>query len=298
MKKIFLLLSFLLVFVIVEAQIGRYSFYKTSVSSGVDYDADIDTYISGLSTPLSSGQLTLLNNFVVGLKSDLSITNLSDVFDVMYILAGETSESSLRNLVQRDHDATIVSSMAFTVLEGFAGDATADYLSTDYIPITDSVNFARNNSSFGIYIRTNVVEFGGVEIGTRSSAGIDNQIAARYDDYFYARMNNSVSSNQRSDNTDSRGVFIITRNGSAITDLVQYKNKTSPALTTTGSNITAAISDHEFFIGALNNNGTAESFTSKQISFVFIGKYITTTMRDYIVDRIETYMDANGKGIL
>ena len=96
-----------------------------STRGGGGVEPEVTAYIDGLTTPLSSGQLTALNTFVKALKDGLSITLLSEVFDVMYILAGETEESSLRNLIKRAHDAEAVNSPTFTTLEGFTGDASS-----------------------------------------------------------------------------------------------------------------------------------------------------------------------------
>jgi hypothetical protein len=99
---------------------------------GTSLNAETVTYITGLTTPLSSGQVTLIDTFVTSLKTGLSITTLDEVFDVMYILAGETAESSLRNLIKNDHHATAVNSPTFTALEGFTGDGLTKYINTNY----------------------------------------------------------------------------------------------------------------------------------------------------------------------
>jgi hypothetical protein len=68
--------------------------------------AEVVTYTTGLTTPLSAGQIAKLNTLVLSLRSGLGISLLSDAFDVLYLFAGETSESSLRNLVKNANHAT------------------------------------------------------------------------------------------------------------------------------------------------------------------------------------------------
>ena len=128
-------------------------YFKFSiVDEGSSYDADINAYIVGLSTPLGATYLAKLNTFIVNLKSDLSITNLSEVFDVFTVLANETEEAALRNIVKRDHDATNIDAMSFTTLQGFTGDGANDYLTTDYIPETDHIIYALDDASIGVYV--------------------------------------------------------------------------------------------------------------------------------------------------
>ena len=91
---------------------------------------------------------------------------------------------------------------------------------------------------------------------------------------------------------------MVTRNGNAMENVAVYKNKTSPALTTTGTGVTAALPDIALYFFCLNNNGTKEYYSTRQLSLIFLGKYITTSQRDIIVDAFETYMDANGKGVI
>jgi hypothetical protein len=273
---------------------------QITLSNQINLDADVATYISGLSTPLSSGQKTLINNFVVGLKSDLSITNLSDMFDVMYILAGETAESSLRNLVERHHDATVVSAMAWTALEGYTGDGVADYLDTHYNPATEGVNFAQNDASIGMYNRLNVVSqiSSWDDVATPSANQSTIHCIANHNDS-YSRFNNTINDYRTCTTTDIRGLFVINRTGNLYTNNVIYLNKTAPTMSGEGTSNTITPPSLNLYIAAEDKASTgADSFQSQQTSFVFIGKHITTAQRDYIVDRIEAYMDANGKGVL
>jgi len=120
--------------------------------SSAEIDADLEAYIDAISgTELSDVWISRLNTFITTIKSGLGITNLSDAFDVMYVLAGETEESSLLNLAKRAHDAQVYGTVPFTQYEGFTGGATtSDRLITNYVPSTDTVKFTLNDGAWGL----------------------------------------------------------------------------------------------------------------------------------------------------
>jgi len=304
MKKL-LIIPILLLSILCNAQFtkGGGMFLKTGggfmtapTEPAVEYDDEVDSYISGLSTALSATTLGRLNTFVVALKDSLNISTLDDVFDVMYVFANETQEAALRNLVERDHDGTAVGSPAFAAYEGFTGDGTAAYINTDYSAYYDSVNYTRNNASIGLYIRNNVSEEK-VDVGARAGA-VDIIVYSNYPSLGTVSRINVDGPRIDAANSSSVGFFIVTRNGSAMSNQVSYKNKTTPTQTASGSTNTVSAPTVNLYILALNNAGTAGDFSTKQVSLMFAGKHITTAMRDGIVDCFEAYMDSNSKGIL
>ena len=251
-----------------------------SLGGGKSWDADLVTYITGLETPLSSGQLTLLNNFILALKSGLSITNLLDAFDCMYILAGETAESSLRNLVKRSHDATAVNSPTFTALEGFRGDGISSYIDTNYNPYSQKVNSNLDDCAYGVYIRTNTTSYGSTKYYL-TSLNIANQriIALSYNSQNY-RIN---STNYTTAAFVTPNFIGASRNEAAsfnVFDATYYNNAEGASTTVPNANI------HLIYN------------TDSQQSFYFQGKSISESQKNIIVNAFEAYMDANGKGVI
>ncbi len=300
MKKLLLLISGLLLFFSVEGQILRYSNYTAPAPPSEDYNFQVTRYITGLSTPLNDSVTEKINTFVVALCDSLNIDSLAQVFDIMYVFANGNEEAALRNLVKRDHDCSATGSPTFTAFEGFTGDGTDAYLNTYYSPGNDGVNLTQNSASIGICSRTNVSADNQMDIGVRTSGtDIDLLLLTYSTSYggFFSRINVATSNVYASTST-SVGYFISARNGSAITDQVSYINKTTPSQNTSGTNTTGAPSVGNLYILANNNGGTPGDFTTRQIAFAFAGEYITTAMRDDIVDCFEAYMDSNGKGVL
>ncbi len=264
-------------------------------SQGSGYDADLNTYITGLATPLSSGQLTLLNTFILSVKSGLSITNLSDAFDCMYILAGETAESSLRNLVSRNYDATAVNSPNFTALEGYKGDAISMALNLNYIPSTNGLRYTLNNSGYGCYNRYNransSTKYAQGVIGTTSTWRAIQSLRSASTTSFACL--NATSGTTLTIGANSSGFYGMNRTASNVT---RYLKNTIYALDDTDAAV--ALPNKKWYALCYNNNDTAAGFTDDQLSLIYIGRALSDAEYLALLNAFETYMDANGKGIL
>jgi hypothetical protein len=264
----------------------------------VEYNTEIDVYISGLTTPLSATQKANLNTFVSTLKTGLSITTLGDVFDTLWVLAGETKESSYRNIVKNAHHITSPSEPTWTIFEGVAGNGSDQYLDLNYNPHDDGDNFIQNDASMGVYSRTNVLS-DNPDIGSVDGV-IQVLIYSRMNyivERFVGRLNSTANPSAVIANSDSRGLYIITRNGNTLASLSGYKNKTIHDSVFNNGN-TNGVPDLNQYLCCANVDGVPLAFSARQISLAFFGKYIDTTMRDVIVDAFEAYMDANGKGVI
>ena len=259
--------------------------------SGVTYDPDLLTYIDGLITPLSAGQLALLNTMLLYWKAGLGITNLSDADDVIYCLAGETAESSLRNMVKRSHDATAVNAPTFTALEGFTGDGISGYLDTGYQPSGDGVNFSQNDCSMGVYFRSWVDSFSYAAGVTRyRRVGILPRSAGD-DGLVWLNQASSVSYCQ--DILEGTGFTIGSRDGATSIDV--YHNKTVQHGTSISGETPKV---YDAYILCVNELGVPTSIIEGQCSLCFFGRSMSQAQVEAFEDAFEAYMDANGKGVI
>lgn len=262
-----------------------------TTASASSYDADLLTYISGLATPLSNAQLALLNTFITTLKTGLSITNLSDAFDVMYILAGETAESSLRNLVKRMYDATAVDSPTWTQYEGYETDAISQYINYNYNPTTHAVNYTQNSASVGGYNRSNI-DSRLIAVGSTSAPSA--QVIFKAKNTVYLRLNQNVTGTvPAAANTDARGCYIATRN--AANEQILWRNKVAIITSVIAS---TGIPNKVFNSGYTEIRLPAEFANIGQLSLFFAGRKFSESEVGVITDAFEAYMDANGKGVI
>ena len=262
-------------------------------------EIEVNTYIYGLTTPLSSAQIAKLNIFVKSLKTGLGITALSQAFDTMYILGGETAESSLRNLVKRAHDCTAVNSPTFTQFEGFTG-GSGKWINTYYNAKLDGVTYTKNNASVGLYSRTSGysneqvwIEAGSVSVGYYSYV----LLSYKEENRCIYRINSGVQPYGSSTIGNGSGMYIICRENENPNGLYVFINKTLD-MRVFYTQLTNDIPNANWFILARSNNNNADFFSQRQISFAFFGKAFTQYESNVITDAIEIYMDSNGKGVI
>jgi len=256
-------------------------------------NAELTTYITGLVTELSDEQLERLDTLISALKTGLSITNLSDAFDIMYILANETEEAALRNLVKRAHDTTAVNSPTFAALEGYTGDAVSSYLNHNYSEVSDGDNVSQNNISLGVYCRSNRAAS-----STKIAAGTGITSLSRYFSLLLFIPGNNTSAYVHSGSATSRavsdalGLTVMTRNNATAQKI--YRNTTG-----TESNINSNVPpDLSLYSLARNLNGSPNAYDDVQLSLVFISRGLSDAEVSVIHTAFEAYMDANGKGVV
>lgn len=253
---------------------------------------DVANYNNALTTKLSDAQAQRIDNLVTMLKDSLSIDTLAEKFDVMYILANETSEAGLKNLVKRSHDAQLLGTTAppFTQWQGFQGNG-AGYIKCNYLTNgTGNVVYTQDDASIGIYVRTNIGESFGV-------CGRDDASPASI--HLQPRRATNSSNMKINDNTDvypatvtnSQGFTIGSRTASNVLNL--YLNSVPGTQATTAS--TGFPNDAT---GILILTPNVVNFSSHQVSFFFMGSSLDATEVRKVTNCIERYMDAIGTGVI
>lgn len=286
MKKIFLILLF-------ASQLFAQSPLLTIMGDDFAYDTDVKTYLT-VATTLSKTQALRIDALVKSLKDSLGITALSDVFDVIYILANEDSVSSKLNLVKRAHDAIALNSSegSFIQWQGWTGGGTR-YINTLFNPSTQGVNYTLNSSSYGVYSRTDVSNASYCEIGDYSGTNTRARLYIRGAGDVATYSIQDVIADYNASVTDSRGMFVVTRTASNLKAI--YRNGVSIG---TDANASGGVPNNNYYFLAWNNNGTAGGYSPRQLSFVFLGKGLTPTQVRQITNCFEVYMDALGTGVI
>ena len=264
---------------VVVASAGAESSVDVSVDTSSEdaYDADLVTYWTGLSTPLSTGQKDDLNTFILAIKAALGITNLSEAFDTMWVLANETSEAALRNLVARANDCELVSESTkedptFVQFRGFYNKTVDSYINTNFNPDTQGSRYDENTASWGFACLTddagqNNGDMGGMGDTTAKRVWLTISTGA-------ASINYSINTPSRaiSNFYDSRGFYIATKSGA--TTIAMYRNGylvDSTIGSTEGERPNANV-----YLCCQNSNGVPAGFnTFRTYAFVFFGKLLT-----------------------
>lgn len=284
----------------IKGKVGEsLSSYSPNANDTVKYDADAKTYFDAIMTPLSDMQKARVNTFIMMLKDSLAITTLSSKFDVMYLLANETSEAGLKNLVKRNYDATAVNAPAFTQWEGFKGNGISSYLNTNYTPNIDSAAYTLYSASFGVYFRTTTdgtnYEIHGT-LSTTAYGGLSHRCILGRPNQFHNNYGIGINSDAVSQaSTDSLGGFMVaTRTGYNLQK--GYFNK---VVKVTGTTVATKKPDQKILILAQGTIiSTSTFYDNDQVSFAFLGAGFDATDVRKLTNSVEWYMDDLGKGVI
>lgn len=153
----------------------------------------------------------------------------------------------------------------FTIDQGFAGTGT-QYLRTGIVPSAGSLHFTKDACSFGVYCRTNQ-NAATAAIGTRNNSDGFAAIYLRSTDVYYGYANDGEI---HAANTDSRGLFSVSRTSDTVFSI--YKNTTK----TVGAGYpTDVLSGVEFYILCYNKNGVATNKMTGQLALAYVGGALT-----------------------
>ena len=264
------------------------------------YTTEATRYFAAMGTQLADSQKTNINDFVVMLHDSLAIDSLAEFFDVMYLLANETEEAGLLNLVKRSSDGTRSGvNLTFTQWQGFTGNTNLGYIDMNYDARNDGVNYTQNSASFGCYQR--IVESGtihnqmGVYDTTAGGTPLRCFQANPYEDGIYSDrvyINRGSWGSGLDPDVRGLGTKIATRISSS--EVSAYINGVGGTVT---SNPSEGVPTLSFYVCGYNSLGTSDESTD-QISFAFIGASVTATQARQISNCIEAYLDGIGAGVL
>lgn len=262
------------------------------IINNVAAEAELTTYITGLSTPLSTTQKNDLNDLIKELKAATGDALLSTSWDYFKVKAGETSESSLKNLVKDAHHGVLqgIPAPAFTQFLGFKGDGSNGYIDEAFNPNTQGVAYTQNSASILVYITENISN-DGIDVGCVNAANTArSNISCRVSTNVAAgRLN--VNGQSSDANSIATGIYLLVRTASNV--MLLYKNKIPGVPVTTASSAAPAYNHTSH---ARNKGGTVDAFSNRQQAIVAAGRGFNATEAGSIMDAIERYMDKKKLG--
>ena len=209
------------------------------------------------------------------------------------VSAGETQESSIRNLVKRAHDPTLIADPTWTQFEGIQGNATTQHIDSNYNASSQGVAYTLNSASIGVYVRNNSLT--GIDVGNRTGYNDNMSIlnSRTVSQQFSGVINSDSAIGELfPDITDSKGMSIMSRTDNST--VLANKNKTKATI----SSSSGAIANNNFFELGYNTGNSVSQLTDRQQAIIFYGRGFNQTEMDAIIDACEVYMDSNGKGVI
>lgn len=260
-----------------------------AVTNNVTATTELTTYITGLTTPLSSEQRRRLNTFVKNIVTRAGVSNLTDLVDTMWVRIGETSESCLKNLAKDAHHSALAGTPApvFTALGGFTPNGTTGYLDLNFNPNDDGVNFTQNSASQGVYVMNDVNMGAGTILGVREGAGSKRTM-------LYPRTSNVFGSFLNTDSTDAvNGVACVNSKGSFIGNRSASNAQQMYAgsvLVKTNTTVSSGRPDFESVENGLNSAGSVIGLTTWIPGLSFYGKSLTGKQVSIIFSEFIEYL--------
>jgi len=225
-----------------------------------DFDAKAFLYASG-----STGNTN--REAIYYLCREMKMLGVFDKMTAVYPFIGTTATSQMYNL-RNAQDTNAAFRLSFVggwthSVNGAQPNGTNAYANTF---INSQTTLTNTSTHISVYSRTLAVN-NQVEIGCYDGSSVFTQLRAAVN----AAFGSTSAVLNFTTTTDARGFWLATKR--ANNDREAYLNGVSQATVTT--NDTTAFPNLNMFIGARNDNGTANVFSNKQLAFVTIGSGLT-----------------------
>lgn len=248
-------------------------------SSGGGNDADAQAFITA--TGISGTNATAINTLVVTLKS----INVWTKIKAAYPMVGGTSTTckfNLKNPVDSNaaYRLTFFGGGTFSA-NGYQPGGVNGYANT----FLSSSIMALNSGHLSYYSRTNSVSAATrFDMGSlQASPTSFSDLTSSYTNLTIFRFNNGSPFDSIA-TTNSLGFYTGSRTASTI--IKTYKNG---SVILNGIANSSSVSNTPFYIGASNDNGTANFFSDKQCAFASIGDGLTDAEALAFYNAVQTF---------
>jgi len=272
---------------------GSVSFFieNFTLTCTYGYSQAFDTFYPDLHAVVIAWRNTLIikpsvqtilafNVFIEGLEAD----GILSEFDLLHVIAGlDTTEQRLTPLITSSSNDFQTSGTFTFNSSGFKGNGADGFIDLAWSAATNGVKYLQDDASMGVYINDNVQE-DTYDIGTKDgtvNAGIRSRTLLNT---AIATLNNDVIVNTPS--PSSVGMFSVSFDG---TTRIIYKNGVSANTSVSAS---TGLSNYVQYLGARNNEGTSDGFTTRTYQMIFIGS--ASIDQTFLYNRFNTLKAALG----
>jgi hypothetical protein len=244
----------------------------------------LNTRVGGQGGAMSTTIAAFYDTMICGMVTDGNWATL----DALYILAAPTTAIAEMNLISTSFTLTPHTG-TFTANSDWQGNGSSDYLDTGFTPSTAGGQYTASSGGGGTYIINNVGAALAISLG---AAGTGNHLIQLLPYFggtaliFVNDVTNSVAVGNPP--TDSSGCLA----GINLSGFVTVYSISSGG-TDTGNQATSspALPDQSVYLGARNNAGTADTFSTYKLSAAWLGGAINGSQ---VCARINTFMTSQG----
>ena len=255
-------------------------YVETSIPVQAEYQVLLDTATArGYSLP-SASQQTAQNQLVYDLKAASVWTEM----DVLYVFATDADSlfAGLNWVNPGTSTCSYTGTLTWTADQGFETDGSTGYINTNYNPRNGSITKTDAGLGYWSYLQDTTFR----AMTNQDTLAVSPTLSAQYISgeagFRIMYSNNS--------NYTSTGHNFYQAHRTSSTDVVVYNSATSVG-TDTQDNSAAGyvIPNYNMYIGARNNDGTADVFLQSWPSIFFVSSNLNSSASD-IYDAFNTYM--------
>jgi hypothetical protein len=263
---------------------GNSVFLRRSFGPGVPpVDPDAQAFITAAAIT-NPTQQAAINTLVVDLKG----YNVWTKMKALYPMVGGTATSTSYNL---KNTAQYQISWAGGVTWNANGVQFGGVNGYGNTGLNQSSVLSQNSQHISFYSRTNTDgNFG--EIGVRSTATAYTMLQVKYTNAFVAPINEFYVFADNSANANGQGFYVGNRTGATLRN--NWKNGSKVH---TSSSTSQTQANFNFFVGALNNAGSAAAYTNRQCAFASIGDGLTDTEAANFYTAVQAFQTTLGRQV-
>lgn len=262
-------------------------FGKRRPTAGSGFDSDAQAFFTA--TGITDGTIqSAINQLVLDLKSASIWTKMNAI----YPFVGGTSAAHAVNLKS---PGTFNISWNGTVTHdanGITGDGSTGFGNTG---LNAASVLTTNNTHLSVYSRStgSGAGDGDLQLAASEAAGASRlTLGVRFFGNFTVYMYATGTGSTNSANANGQGFYIGSRR--ANNDMEAYKNGSSVA-TQSGSG--GALPSRNLYILALNNQGTTQSHSNKNVAFASIGSSLTDTESANFYTAVQAFQTTLGRNV-
>ena len=252
-------------------------------------DADAQAFLTatGITDPTITAAI---NQLVVDFKND----GLWSKMGAIYPFVGGTATTHKYNL-KDPQDTDGAYRLDFNggwthSSTGATPNGSTGYADTHFKELT------QNDTSFGVYSRTQISANSSVIIGYRFNASAHgSQIFPRFTgDLYKSRcQDDAPAGNDVSSQTNTQGFYFLSRTTS--TGYSAVFDTTQNSITRTS--VSGGINSYSFFLGARNNEGSAGNFNACEQAFAFCGDGLSSSEQTSLYNNVQTFQTTLGRQV-
>ena len=211
--------------------------------------------------------------------------------DLLHIYAAPSTNAARTNLLRDTTIALSVNSPTFTAYRGYQGNGSSSYIRTQFNLASDSLVYAQNAASVGIWSLTNRAANSKAAYGASDGATKNTHAYLLYPTSdIYARLNGPEGAGIVNTSGRSDGFFLSNRSGS--TERQLYRNGVS--MGAYPASASAALLSQGMYVSANNINGTASGHSSDEIAAFWLGTSLDATEQADLYAILSGYLTSAG----